>query len=128
MTRTITGVRARIFGAREQVWINETYWKTACVCLLRAILGPCLAIGRRKRMQESSQACDSCLDVRVGRFHACRAQQETFSMRFSERTVDQTSSVDDSASSSMTHPFFVSLHELTPDRECVLYARAVVER
>jgi hypothetical protein len=30
------------------------------------------------------------LDVRVGRFHACRAQQETFTMRFSERTVDQT--------------------------------------
>ncbi len=54
--------------------------------------------------------------------------KKTFTMRFSERTADQASFVDDSASSSMTHPFFVSLHELTPDRECVLYAPAVVER
>lgn len=56
-----------------------------------------------------------------------RAQQETFTMRFSERTVDQTSSVDESVGSSMTHPFFVSLYELTPDREYVLCARAVIE-
>jgi len=67
------------------------------------------------------------LDVRIGRFHACRAQQEAFTMRFSERTVDQTSSVDASVGSSMTHPFFVSLYDLTPDREYVLCAHAVTE-